>query len=76
MCAMIALGCSGEIKARHSFVSPHVAAYQNPGKTALLNSHTDDPSVLYESYYGVHGPDEKIVTKAMGLEYFEIAPGI
>ena len=60
--------------ARHSFVSYHVAAFQNPGKTAHLISHTDNANVLYESYYGVRDPDGRTVTKAMGLEYFEIIP--
>ena len=60
--------------ARHSFVSYHIAAFQHPGKTALLISHRDDPSVLYELYYGVHDPNERTVTKAMGLRYFQIAP--
>ena len=62
--------------ARHSFVSYHVAAFQNPGKTAHLISHTDNANVLYESYYGVRDPDGRTVTKAMGVEFFEITPGL
>ena len=49
---------------RHSAASYHVAAFQNPGKTALLLCHKGQQR-LWDNYKGV-------ATKADGLQYFDI----
>jgi site-specific recombinase XerC len=52
---------------RHSFVSYHVALYKDPGRTAYLVSHKDDPQQLYDAYLG-----ERSETEAKA--FFEIVP--
>ena len=49
---------------RHSAASYHVAAFQNPGKTALMLCHKGQQR-LWDSYKGV-------ATKADGVQYFAI----
>ncbi len=51
---------------RHSFVTYHVALHRNPGKTALIVSHTDQ-EILYRHYLG-------IATREAAERYFNIFP--
>lgn len=51
---------------RHSFVSYHLAKFQNAGKTALEAGHTEQ--MLFAHY-------REIVTQADGEKFFEITPG-
>lgn len=52
---------------RHSFVSYHMAAYGNVGKTAAIIGHRRSLNILYENYY-------QAVTKSEGEAYFSILP--
>ena len=51
--------------ARHSFVSYHLAKFQNAGKTALEAGHTEQ--MLFAHY-------REIVTREAGKAYFDILP--
>lgn len=52
--------------ARHSFVSYHVAQFQNAGKTALEAGHTEE--MVFKHY-------RALVTPAAAAEYWGIMPG-
>lgn len=52
---------------RHSFCTYHVAAYKDPGRTALLLCHRNQQK-LWSNYRG-------IATLSEGLRYFGIQPG-
>ena len=51
--------------ARHSFATYHVAAFQNPGHTALLLGHQGNMNILYRHYRG-------LATKSEGEEFFAL----
>ena len=51
---------------RHSYASYHLAAFQDPGKTAHQLGHPNS-DLLYQRY-------RKLVTKKQGLQYFNIRP--
>lgn len=53
--------------ARHSFATYHLAAFKDPGRTALLMSHKGDPTILHDHYRGIR-------TEAEAQAYFNIRP--
>jgi|GEM_PF-1012692 len=52
---------------RHTFATYHVAAFQNPGHTALLMGHRGSTQMLYRNYRG-------LTTKAEGDRFFGLLP--
>jgi len=52
---------------RHSFATYHLAAFKDPGRTAVLMQHRRSPEILWRHYVGK-------ATQADGLAYFEILP--
>ena len=52
---------------RHTFASYYIAAFDDPGKCALLMGHGGNPRMLYTHYLG-------LATKADALKFWGIAP--
>lgn len=52
---------------RHGFVTYHVAAFKDPGRTAFIICHTKDQNLLYEHYKGM-------ATDADGKLFWTITP--
>lgn len=52
---------------RHTFASYHVAAFSDPGKTALLLGHEGNPTMLYRHYRG-------LATKAEAEKFWALRP--
>lgn len=53
---------------RHTFATYHLAAFADPGKTALLLGHEGNPTMLYQHYRG-------LATKADAEKFWKIMPG-
>lgn len=54
---------------RHSFATYHLAAFKDPGRTAVLMQHRRSPEILWRHYVGK-------ATEADGRAYFEIMPDL
>lgn len=52
---------------RHSFATYHLAAFKDPGRTAVLMQHRRSPEILWRHYVGR-------ATEAEGRAFFEIVP--
>jgi hypothetical protein len=67
---------------RHTFATFYIAAYDDPGKCALLMGHGGNPRMLYTHYLGLATKTDALkfwalrprATEAQGKAYFEVNP--